>query len=78
MIFRKDIDYKKFFDSVNKCEKDVWLLTERGDELNLKSLLCQYVFIATRGDLKISGIVYCDKASDYAYIEKYLEHKCYT
>ncbi len=73
MVFKEDIDYKDFFDKVNQCENDVWLLTDNGDKLNLKSTLSQYVFVVTRGKLKITGIVYCDQASDYGHIHEYLE-----
>ncbi len=72
MVLKKGIDYKGFFTNINMCEKDVWLLTEQGDKLNLKSTLSQYVFIVLRDEVGINGIVYCDEASDYKYIYKYL------
>ena len=32
-----------FFEAVNDCKGDVYLVTQEGDKLNLKSSLCKYV-----------------------------------
>ena len=34
---------EKFFETINKCEGKVELVTEQGDRFNLKSTLSQYV-----------------------------------
>ena len=34
---------EKFFETINKCEGRVELVTEQGDRFNLKSTLSQYV-----------------------------------
>ena len=34
---------EKFFETINKCEGKVELVTEQGDRFNLKSKLSQYV-----------------------------------
>ena len=34
---------KKFFETINKCEGRVELVTEQGDRFNLKSTLTKYV-----------------------------------
>ena len=36
-----DIDFKDFIEAVDACKGDVFLETEEGDVLNLKSKLCQ-------------------------------------
>lgn len=36
-----DIDFKEFIEAVDACKGDVYLETEEGDVLNLKSKLCQ-------------------------------------
>ncbi len=36
-----DIDFKDFIEAVDACRGDVFLETEDGDILNLKSKLCQ-------------------------------------
>jgi hypothetical protein len=37
----------EFFQVLNKCKGKIILTTEHGDELNLKSKLCQYIAIST-------------------------------
>jgi hypothetical protein len=39
-------DPTKFFQTINKCKGKVLLTTEQGDELNLKSKICQYIAIS--------------------------------
>ena len=39
-------DVNKFFDVVDSCKGRVELVTGEGDRLNLKSKLCQYVYLA--------------------------------
>ena len=39
-------DINKFFDVVDSCKGKVELITGEGDRLNLKSKLCQYVYLA--------------------------------
>ncbi len=34
---------EKFFETINKCEGKVELVTEQGDRFNLKSTLSQYI-----------------------------------
>ena len=36
---------EKFFETVNKCEGKVELVTEQGDRFNLKATLSQYVSV---------------------------------
>ena len=56
---------------------DVWFRTDEGDQLNLKSVLSQYVFIAAATDksdaLLAGGKIICDKKQDYALLQEYLE-----
>lgn len=37
----------QFFQVLNKCKGKIILTTEQGDELNLKSKLCQYIALST-------------------------------
>lgn len=39
-------DVNKFFEVIDSCKGKVELVTGEGDRLNLKSKLCQYVFLA--------------------------------
>ncbi len=38
-----NVDVKEFFAVVDTCEGDVFLVTDEGDRLNLKSKLCQLI-----------------------------------
>ena len=40
------IDFKKFLEAVDLCKGNVFLVTEEGDRLNLKSKLSQFIGIA--------------------------------
>ena len=37
----KDLD--KFFEVINSCDGQVYLISKEGDRLNLKSTLCQFI-----------------------------------
>ena len=39
-------DVNKFFEVIDSCKGKVELVTGEGDRLNLKSKLCQYVYLA--------------------------------
>ena len=43
MTVTKITNVEKFFETINKCEGKVELITEQGDRFNLKSTLSQYV-----------------------------------
>ncbi len=38
-----DVDVKEFLAVIDTCEGDVFLVTDEGDRLNLKSKLCQLI-----------------------------------
>ncbi len=42
-----NIDFKEFIKAVDSCKGDVYLETEEGDVLNLKSKLCQMMGLST-------------------------------
>ena len=46
MRLKERIDLVALIRKVKECEGDVFLETEEGDQLNLKSALSQYVFVA--------------------------------
>lgn len=39
-------DSKEFFKRVEQCKGGIKILTMEGDRLNLKSKLCQYIFLS--------------------------------
>lgn len=42
-----NIDFDAFIEAVNRCKSDVYLETDEGDVLNLKSKLCQMIGLST-------------------------------
>ena len=42
-----NVDFKDFINTIDKCKGDVYLETEDGDVLNLKSKLCQMIGLST-------------------------------
>ena len=66
-------DPKKFFETVGTCTGKVELHTNQGDQINLKSKLCQYImmseiFNGTMGDFDIM----CSEPDDYLKIFEFL------
>ena len=73
MKLRKDIDIVLFLKEARKCSEDVFLETEEGDRLNLKSVLSQYIFAAIAENREISeeSRIICSE-DDVKILEKYL------
>jgi hypothetical protein len=46
MKIKNITDPAKFFQVLDKCKGKIILTTEQGDELNMKSKLCQYIAIS--------------------------------
>lgn len=65
MRLREDINYSEFINEIKKCKADVFFCTEKGDALNLKSVLSGYVFsiLVNKKDFK-RGIVKCSDKED--------------
>lgn len=45
MYLKKDIDKKAFLKEVARCTGEVNLYTAEGDELNMKSVFCRFIFM---------------------------------
>lgn len=75
MKIRKNIRVTDFLDTVKKCEGNVYFKTTEGDQLNLKSLLSQYIFVSIidNTELTDNGVVDCSKEEDAALLEEFLE-----
>ena len=43
-----NIDVQAFLKEIDTCEGDVYLVTDEGDRLNLKSKLCQLIGLTTQ------------------------------
>ena len=61
-----DIDFKDFIEAVDACSGDVFLETEEGDVLNLKSKLCQMMGLSNvlKGASVAEATVRCANPED--------------
>ncbi len=61
-----DIDFKDFIQAVDACRGDVFLETEEGDVLNLKSKLCQIMGLSNvlKGASVAEATVRCANPED--------------
>lgn len=75
MVLRKDADLTAFFRKVRECTGPVWFKTPEGDCLNLRSQLCQYIFVAAFRDeaLCLKGQILCDQSQDEALFSDFVE-----
>ena len=61
-----EIEFDKFIEALDQCKGNVWLVTDEGDRLNLKSRFCQLLGIAKivqGGIVNIAKIV-CEDPED--------------
>lgn len=67
--------YLDFMEAVQRCEREVFFNSAEGDNLNLKSTMCQYLFAAACGDRDFleAGEIVCESKKDYARLQPYLE-----
>lgn len=75
MKIRNNIPVTEFLDTVRKCEGNVFFKTIEGDQLNLKSLLSQYIFVSIieNAELMDNGVVDCSMEEDAAMLKEFLE-----
>lgn len=75
MKLKKDINLLEFFQAVHRCRQDVFFYSSEGDQLNLKSMLSQYMFSAVFNDKALIGqgkIVFANQ-DDYSSLRTFLE-----
>ena len=74
MYLKQGIRPRDFIGMVKKCKGEVFLKSDQGDVLNLKSTLSQYVFatMEDEADLKEYRIE-CTIPEDYQVLEECLE-----
>ena len=61
-----DIDFNRFIEALDHCKGDVFLETEDGDCLNLRSKLCQIMGIANilNGAKVTTATIRCSRPED--------------
>ncbi len=60
------IDFKKFLEAIDQCKGDVFLVTDDGDKLNLKSKLCQVIGLTKiiEGGMISEAKIVCENPED--------------
>lgn len=75
-ILKEHVNIVTFINTVKKCEKDVYLKTNEGDSLNLKSSLCQYIFaFASNTDSSAffrNAAIQCESEDDYLLLSDFI------
>lgn len=71
---KKDADLLQFLQTVKTCRGDVHFQTDDGDNLNLKSVLSQFIFAALAGKpwLLEMARISCDQEEDYLLLHPFL------
>lgn len=61
-----DVDLQDFLKTIDTCEGDVFLETDEGDCLNLKSKLCQLVGLTNliKGGMIAEAYIRCENPAD--------------
>lgn len=74
MLLKNNIDYVAFLHKIRDCSGEVHFESREGDNLNLKSVLSQYIFVFAvhNSDIVRGGTVTCTDSSDYKLLEHYL------
>lgn len=74
MKIKNITDAKMFFEKLAECKGTVKLITSQGDQLNLKSTLCQYIALTQMfTEAKIDEIeLICSDPDDAAMLLEYL------
>lgn len=75
MKLRADVDLVRFLGSVKDCRQDVFFCSGAGDQLNLKSILSQYMLSAASGDAALigAGDIICQNNGDYQKLAEFFD-----
>lgn len=75
MHLNPNIDIKEFLKVVSTCKGDVLFETPEGDQMNLKSELCRYVFASnSNAHRTVSAEITCKVPEDEALLKDYLQN----
>ncbi len=74
MRIKKDINFNKFMDQVDKCQGEVMFYTDEEDILNLKSTLSKLIFASLKNkpEFLLAGYIKADLEVDYELLKEYL------
>lgn len=67
------IDFKKFMEAIDQCKGNVYLVTDDGDRLNLKSKLSQFVGLSRLidGGIISNAKVVCENPEDDSFLFRF-------
>ncbi len=72
-----NVDVNEFLAIIDKCQGNIYLVTDEGDKLNLKSKLCQLVSLQKliEGGIISNATLVCDNIKDEEILVKYKLYK---
>ena len=72
-----NVDVNEFLSIIDKCRGNVYLVTDEGDKLNLKSKLCQLVGLKKliEGGIVSNATLECENIKDEEILVKYKLYK---
>lgn len=72
-----NIDVDEFLTIIDKCKGNIYLVTDEGDKLNLKSKLCQLVGLKKLidGGIVSNATLECENIKDEEILVKYKLYK---
>lgn len=75
MKLKPDTDIVDFLKAVQRCHEDVVFLSNEQDQLNLKSMLSQYVFLTMPNQRRFweAGEILCRSKEDQALLTAYFQ-----
>ena len=73
----KNIDVNEFLHLIDSCKGNIYLVTDEGDKLNLKSKLCQLVGLSKLidGGIVANASLICDNIEDEGVLVRYKLYK---
>lgn len=74
-MLRENVNLTAFFSAVNRCKGEVIFLSAEGDQMNLKSTLCQYLFTSAylHREIRLDGTISCGNPEDAVLLEPFLK-----
>jgi len=75
MIFNDRDSLVDFFHVVQECQGQVLYFSEEGDQLNLKSSLCQFLFSSAllNNPMLLNGRIACEREEDMLRLQPFLK-----
>ncbi len=72
-----NVEVNDFMKLIEECKGNVYLVTEEGDKLNLKSTLCSLIGLASiiKGGIVANASLVCDKFEDESLLLNYKLYK---